>query len=202
MDAPKQPPIPAERPETLARRVELAVEHGLWGARLLTFLAVLASLAASIAMYYITIVDAGLLFHHVLSYGDPAKLAAERAELRAETITHVVEVVDGFLLATVLLIFALGLYELFISPLDPARGSRFYSKVLVIRDLDDLKSRLGKVVVMILIVKLFESGLDMKLTTPLDLLTFAGAVALIGVALYVSHSHALPGAHRDSERGH
>jgi uncharacterized membrane protein YqhA len=38
-------------------------------------------------------------------------------------VAHTVGSIDGFLLATILLIFALGLYELFISDIDEAQNS-------------------------------------------------------------------------------
>ena len=43
-----------------------------------------------------------------------------------------VEAVDGYLLGAIMMIFALGLYELFVSDLDVARNHRASSKVLVI----------------------------------------------------------------------
>jgi uncharacterized membrane protein YqhA len=41
-----------------------------------------------------------------------------RKELKIEMVAHAVGAIDGFLLATILLIFSLGLYELFISDID------------------------------------------------------------------------------------
>jgi len=40
---------------------------------------------------------------------------------------------------------------------------------LVINSLDDLKSRLAKVILMIMIVTLFEEAINMHIATPLDL---------------------------------
>jgi len=79
------------------------------------------------------------------------------------------------------LIFALGLYELFISKIEQASISENASKILVIRNLDDLKSRLAKVILMILIVKYFEHALNMQFQDPEDLLYFAGGIALLGL---------------------
>ena len=59
---------------------------------------------------------------------------------------------------------------------------------MVIGSLDDLKSRLAKVILMILIVTLFEEALNMKLTSPLDLVYLAASIALIALALYLSHA--------------
>ena len=111
-----------------------------------------------------------------------------RAEYRSGAVTHLVEIIDGYLLATVMLILSLGLYELLIHKIDAASDSEHQSSVLLITSLDDLKSRLAKVVLMILIVKFFEHALSMKFDTPLAMLEFAGGIALIGLALYLSHA--------------
>ncbi len=171
----------------MRQRLEHAVEGVLWNSRLVVFAAVIASLAASLAMFYLVTVDAFYMVTHLWDYASPQLSAAQRAEIRSSTITHVVEIVDGYLLATVLLIFALGLYELFISKIDQAEQAAGASRVLVIRNLDDLKARLGKVVLMILIVKFFQHAVDMSFDTALDLLKLAGGIAGIGLALYLSH---------------
>jgi uncharacterized membrane protein YqhA len=115
-----------------------------------------------------------------------------------------VEVVDGYLLATVMLIFSLGLYELFISDIDQAHGSRASSKILVISNLDDLKGRLAKVILMIMIVTLFEEALNMKLETPIDLIYLGGSITLIALALYFSHAaeHGTAKADESEDQGH
>ena len=167
-------------------KLEHLFENFLWTSRLSVMAAVLASLFSSLAMFYVITVDTISMISHLFNYASldiPARLA-----LRAETITHVVELIDGYLLATVLLIFSFGLYELFISKIEAAESSENSSKVLFINSLDDLKARLAKVVLMILIVKYFEHALTMDFKTPLDLLLFAGGIALIGLALYLSHT--------------
>ncbi len=167
--------------------LERVFEGVLWNSRLVVLLAVVASLLTAFALFYMATVDATILVHHLLFYASPELTPELRAELRSGSITHVVEVVDGYLLATVLLIFALGLYELFISKIDPAEQSENASKILLIHSLDDLKVRLAKVILMILIVRFFEYALDLSFTTSLDLLEFAGGIALLGLALFLSH---------------
>jgi len=162
-------------------------ETFLWRSRLVVMLAVIASLASAMAMFYMATVDAWYMISHLLHYASPDLTGAERIQLRSETVTHVVEMVDGFLLATVLLIFSLGLYELFIGKIDLAMNAENSSQVLVIESLDDLKGRLAKVVLMILIVRYFEYALGMSFDTPMDLLQFAGGISLLGLALYLSH---------------
>ncbi len=170
------------------KKLEYFFEGGLWGSRYVVLLAVISSLATSVAMFYIATVDAFYMILHMLDYGSPAMEPEVRSELRAKSITHIVEIVDAYLLATVLLIFALGLYELFISRIDQAGSDESASKVLFITSLDDLKGRLAKVILMILIVKFFEYAIEMKFESPLDLLYLAGGITLIGAAIYLSHA--------------
>lgn len=168
--------------------LESVFEGFLWRSRLVVLAAVVASLASALAMFYTATVDAWYMIVHLGDYASPALSTAAREELRATTIAHVVGILDGYLLATVLLIFALGLYELFVSKIDEAERSDMGARVLFIKSLDDLKARLGKVVLMILIVKFFEHALNMHFDRPLDMLYFAGGIALIGLALYLSHT--------------
>ncbi len=168
--------------------VERIFEGGLWKSRYVVLSAVIASLAAAFAMFFIATVDAFYTVIHLSGYASPALETAARAELRAETVTHIVEIVDGYLLATVLLIFSLGLYELFISDIDEASSDKASSRILFITSLDDLKVRLAKVILMILIVRFFEHAIKMGFDTPLDLVYLAIGIALIGLALYLSHA--------------
>ena len=168
--------------------IESLFESFLWNSRLMVIAAVLASLAAAVAVLYMASIDAWIMISHLGEYMSPALDAEARAKLRATTVTHVVEIIDGYLLATVLLIFALGLYELFISKIEQASESEGSSRILVIKNLDDLKGRLAKVILMILIVKYFEHALNMEFKDAKDLLYFAGGIALLGLALFLSHA--------------
>ena len=60
-----------------------------------------------------------------------------------------VQVMDGFLIASALLIFALGLYELFV-------GSLTLPAWLLVQDFESLKSKLAGVIVMVLAVAFLE----------------------------------------------
>lgn len=185
--------------------IEKLFEGLLWRSRYVVLFAVVASMAAAFAIFYMATVDVYYLVSHILHYADASLTAEIRKALHDETITHVVEVVDGYLLATVMLIFGLGMYELFISDIDEAQNSRASSAILVIHSLDDLKQRLAKVIIMIMIVTIFELALKLKVEATLDLLYLAGAVALIGLALYLTHAadgHGGQSAERESEKSH
>ncbi|HHH38127.1 MAG TPA: YqhA family protein, partial [Sedimenticola sp.] len=138
-------------------------------------------------LFYMAIVDAWYMMMELLHYASPGLDAAARAALRSQTVAHTVEIVDGFLLATFMLIFGMGLYELFVSRIDQAMATETASRVLAIHSLDDLKTRLAKVVLMILVVRFFEYALGMNFETPFDLLQFGGGIALVGLALYLAH---------------
>lgn len=168
--------------------IENLLEGSLWNSRFVIFLAVLGSLFASFAIFYMATVDVVLLVQHTFHYADASMTDEARKVLHDSTVSHIVEVVDGYLLAVVLLIFSLGLYELFISDIDQAHGSKASSKILVINSLDDLKSRLAKVILMIMIVTLFEEAINMHVSQPIDLVYMGGSIALIALALYWSHA--------------
>jgi uncharacterized membrane protein YqhA len=169
------------------KELEKMFEGMLWNSRLVVVVAVLSTMAGAFALFYMATVDAFYLVTHLLHYASPEMDAAARTVARGQTVTHVVEIVDGYLLATFLLIFSMGLYELFISKIDQAEQAENASKVLTIHSLDDLKTRLAKVVLMILVVRFFEYALGMGFKTPFELLQFAAGIALLGLALYLAH---------------
>lgn len=169
------------------KKLEHLFEGALWQSRFVVLFAVIASLATAFVMFFVATVDAWFLVGHMLDYTSSELTGDARAVFRSTTVTHVVEIIDGYLLGTVLLIFALGLYELFISRIEQAEKSETASSVLIIHSLDDLKGRLAKVILMILIVKYFEHAVSMNFATPMDLLYLAGGIALIGVALFLTH---------------
>jgi uncharacterized membrane protein YqhA len=174
-------------------RLERAFEWILWNSRVAVIVAVVASLLVGFGALWVSTVDAFTLLAHMTHYHEAsasgiaeAGIAGQDA-LRSTIVAHVVAVVDGYLLAAIMLIFALGLYELFVSRIDVAEGSEFASRVLLIRSLDDLKDRLAKVVLLMLVVKFFEIAIGVKIERPLDLLYLAVGIALVSTALWLSH---------------
>ncbi|MDO7597903.1 MAG: YqhA family protein [Pseudomonadota bacterium] len=168
--------------------IEKVFETLLWNSRFVVIIAVVVSLITAFAMFYMASVDAFYLVIHLGDYLSPDLIGEARKDFRAEAVTHVVEVIDGYLLATVLLIFSLGLYELFISKIEQAEESETSSSVLAIHSLDDLKTRLGRVIIMILIVNFFEHAISMDFHGAIELLALSGGIALIGVTLYLTHA--------------
>ncbi|BBP45071.1 hypothetical protein THMIRHAS_04440 [Thiosulfatimonas sediminis] len=165
-------------------RVEKSVEYALWNSRFVVMVAVVASLLTAFAIFYITMIDVFYTISHLAHYHQLDD--AGRADLKALTVAHAVSSVDGFLLGAIMLIFSLGLYELFISKIDLAKGNNT-SKILIINSLDDLKDKLAKVILMILVVMFFEQAIFLKPTGPLELLYYALAIMLVALALFLSH---------------
>lgn len=160
-------------------------EKLLWNSRFMVLSAVISSLLLSLLLFTITAIDVVELLSHTQDYITTS--SESRKSLRILMVAHTVGAIDGFLLATILLIFSLGLYELFISELDEAKNSGQSSKVLVINSLDDLKSKLAKVILMILVVTFFEVSLSMKIVNPLDLVYFSLGILMVSLALYFGH---------------
>lgn len=181
-------------------RLERAFEAVIWNSRFVVLFAVAGSLVASLGMFWVATVDTVLMIGHLAGYADPSISTGARKAVHDETVTHVVEIVDAYLLAAVLLIFALGLYELFVSRIDAAKQA---GRVLFVRSLDDLKNRLGKVILMILVVTFFERVVAVPTRSAIDLLSFAGGVALVAGALWLSHASEAPagGAAGEEDRG-
>jgi uncharacterized membrane protein YqhA len=176
--------------------LEQVFESILFNSRIIVIFAVIGSLVSSLVMFLhgVTVIIGSVsqFLHDPMGHGEHGD------ELSIALISSV----DAFLFATVLLIFAMGIYELFISRIDPAsRHSDSRPNWLEIHSLDDLKGALGKVILMILIVRLFETAVKMQYTEPLHLLWLALCVLFVSVALSLRtaghelekpHGHAPP----------
>lgn len=92
-------------------------------------------------------------------------------------LVRVLSTIDVFLLATVLLVITVGLWELFVSDLDVPDW-------LEISSLDDLKKKLADVIVLVVAIKALEKFTTAK--KPADALQYCLAAALIVVSLALS----------------
>jgi uncharacterized membrane protein YqhA len=163
--------------------LEQFFEKILWNSRFVVLLAVISSLLLSILMFVIATVDVFSLVMHIGDYF----VAIDKSAFKNELVAHSVGAIDSFLLATILLIFSLGLYELFISKIEAAEKSEQSSQVLMINSLDDLKEKLAKVILMVLVVTFFEISLKMTFSTPLELIYFALGILFVALALYFTN---------------
>ena len=85
------------------------------------------------------------------------------------------------------MIFGFGIYELFISKIDIARKNLDVT-ILEIENLDELKQKIIKVIIMVLIVTFFERVLQMSydtFSTPMDMLWFAVSIFALSFGVYL-----------------
>jgi uncharacterized membrane protein YqhA len=187
------PRAPHRTPHAAAARIGVKqlqrfFEGVLWNSRFLTLVAVVASLIGALVMFAVAGLDVLALAGQVGRYANQALPAAEHHALRAQIVANVAQFIDGFLFALVLIIFALGIYELFIGRIEAAEHSELAERILVIDSLDELKNKLAKVIFLILIVRYFEYALDTDIKTPLELLSLAAGILFIAVAIYLTKS--------------
>lgn len=141
----------------------------LANSRFLILLAVLGSLLAAATLVVYGVVEVGQLVVEVVQAGAVSSKGAKALALAF------IEIVDLFLLGTVLYIIALGLYELFID------DRLVVPAWLEIRNLDDLKDKLAGVVVVVMAVLFL--GQVVTWDGQRDLLGYGVAVALVIAAL-------------------
>lgn len=178
--------------------LEEAFETALFSCRFLVMVPVLGILAASVVMFFkgcVEVVQGVRAFWSVGFSLTPTPLDDN------SVILSFIPAVDNYLFATILLIISMALYELFISEIDPkSRKDQTRPNWLKVDDLDDLTSRIGEVVIMILIVNFFRQSFSVSYQRPVDLLILGGAVLLISGSLVVAH-HVSDKRRRISEKG-
>ena len=170
-------------------------ENTLYASRYLSLLAVIGALLSSIALF---IRGAFIVYDSIAEFIE--QLHHHHLNDYERLFEELVSSVDVFLFALVLIIFGVGVYELFINKIDPVeRQNDTRPSWLRISSVDDLKSSLGKVILMVLIVSFFKHTLEIakEAWDPKALLYLGIGILLISAALYLTHkSHA---SHEGSE---
>ena len=169
------------------RAIGYAFEAALWQSRFLTLIAVITSFLMWLLMLYITTVDAFFLVLSVSGYTDPTLDLEARTNFRAQMISGVVSIIDGYLIASALFIFTVGLYRQFIGNVRKAEGTDVAGRILDINSFEGLKGRLARVIVLILVVKFLQQALGLQYETTLDLILLGLSILTIGGAIYLSH---------------
>ncbi len=166
----------------MLKKIELAFEWILWQSRFIIVFASLASIISAIVLVGLGSTDVWLILtemFHTIFHGGHME--------HSSVITHIISAIDSYLIATVLLIFGIGLYELFVSKIEFAEKDQISSRILVIHSLDELKEKIAKVVIMVLIVTFFKYAVSFKYSSGLDLLMLAVGIFLISMAVYFTH---------------
>ena len=95
--------------------------------------------------------------------------------MHSDAVGLIIGAIDLYLMALVFFIFSFGIYELFISEIDGIKNTR-QARVLEVHSLDQLKDKIGKVIVMVLVVNFFQRVLHAKFTTPLEMAYLAVSI--------------------------
>ena len=161
---------------------ERLFERALWATRLVVILAVMAIVVLAFGAFYYALVDLTYLLGLLADYASLAP--SERSAARDEGVTTIVKSLDGFFVGALLLIVAFGLYELFVGRIEDAESSEVGARLLKITSLEDLKERVGKLVVLILAVEFFQRALRLSYESALEILYLAAAILLVSGGLY------------------
>ena len=163
--------------------LERVSEKILWNTRFIVLLAVLFSILSAISLFVFGSIE---IFHAIINDNPLVNDGAGHKEM----LYKMISAVDLYLIGIVLLIFGFGIYELFISKIDIAREDLSVT-ILEIENLDELKNKIIKVIVMVLIVSFFERVLKMSdsYSSSMDMLWFAISIFAISFGVYYLKKH-------------
>jgi len=163
--------------------IERVFEGTLWSTRFFVLLAVVFSMVGGILLFIVASADVigvvKLVFNVYINHIHPENF-------HEILVSELIGAVDLYLIAIVLFLFGFGLYELFISQIDIAKKSPA-SRVLEIHSLDELKDKLAKVIIMVLMVGFFKRAMNTTYGNAMDMLSLAASIFLIALAFYFMH---------------
>jgi len=162
--------------------LENIFERALWGTRFMVLLAVIFGLLGAVALFIVASFDIYDTAKYVLTtYIDHLHPEA----FHENVVGGIIGGVDLYLIGVVMLLFSFGLYELFISDIDVAKEDKTReNKILSIHSLDQLKDKISKVIVMVLVVGFFQKVGHTEYNGALDMLYFAVSITAVAVGLY------------------
>ena len=161
--------------------LEKLFESLMWKTRLFILLAVVFGLIGAIVLFIVASVD----IYEVLTYTfNVYANGLHPNDFHEVIVSKIIGAVDLYLIAIVMLIFAFGIYELFISKIEAAENKVTGNNILAISSLDQLKDKIAKVIIMVLVVGFFQRVLHMEYTSALEMLYFAISIMVLAIGLY------------------
>ncbi len=163
--------------------IEKLFEGAIWQSRFIVILAVIFGLVGAVVLFVVASMDiwevAAYTFNTIATNAHPD-------HFHEDIVAGIIGAVDLYLIAVVMLIFSFGIYELFISKIDAAcnEDEENCSTILAIHSLDQLKDKIAKVIVMVLVVSFFQKVLHTNFATPLEMLYFALSITALAVGLF------------------
>jgi len=162
--------------------MERIFESGLWASRFMVLLAVVFGLIGAIILFAVASVDIFSTAKFVLT---TYMTHAHPANFHEDVVGGIIGAVDLYLIGVVMLLFSFGLYELFISEIDAAKDEEGQqNKILAIHSLDQLKDKISKVIVMVLVVGFFQKVGHTQYNGALDMFYFALSITAVAVGLF------------------
>lgn len=159
--------------------VEKIFEGAIWRSRFIVILAVVFGLIGAIILFVVASFDIASItsytYHGLFAHPHPENF-------HENIVAAIIGAVDLYLIAVVMFIFSFGIYELFISHIDEAEG---HGQILAISSLDQLKDKIAKVIVMVLVVNFFQRVLHTKFSTPEEMMYFAFSITALSAGLYL-----------------
>ena len=162
--------------------LERIFESGLWSTRFIVVLAVIFGLIGAVVLFLVASVDIFTTAKYVIT---TYLTGAHPEKFHQDVVGGIIGAVDLYLIGVVMLLFSFGLYELFISDIDAAKNETGEeNKILAIHSLDQLKDKISKVIVMVLVVGFFQKVGYTQYTGALDMLYFALSITAVAVGLF------------------
>lgn len=166
--------------------MEKLFESFLWNSRLILLIGVISCVLTGMSLIVLGAAEVYQLLENLFCY----LVGHEHGVSRDKLVLLVIEILDTFLLSSILYIFSFGLYELFISSID--NKTNHQSQAFKIASIDELKAKLGNVVVMLLVIKVFSYSVEIKPSNMLEMLYLAFIVLLVAVSLWLGHPKKRP----------
>ncbi len=166
--------------------LEKIFEGIIWRSRFVVILSVVFGLLGAIVLFIIASLD---IYHISIFTLKSLITGSHPPKLHENLVSVIIGAVDLYLIAVVLFIFAFGLYELFISEIDEAESDEKANRILQIHSLDQLKDKIAKVIVMVLIVNFFQRVLHTEYNGAKEMLYFALSIFALALGLYFLHKN-------------
>ncbi|MDC3306054.1 YqhA family protein [Flavobacteriales bacterium] len=154
-------------------------ERGLWSSRYIVVLAVVFSVISAMSLFLIGSYEIVYTLIH-----DSPLSASHQGHSHSKLMSKIIGAIDLYLIGVVLLIFGFGIYELFISRIDVARKNTDVT-ILEVKNIDDLKNKIIKVIIMVLIVTFFKKVLDMNYNSPVEMMYFAVSIFALSFGVFL-----------------
>lgn len=164
-------------------------ESIIWRSRKFIYIAVVTGLIASLMMIIVGAITVLWDISHFMGIFSLNTTDTQFEHIQKILTINAVSAMDVFLIATVLYIFSIALYEIFVrkmKSISSADEASHDTSELVVKSLDELKEKLVKVILIVLVVTFFKSAISMEYKTVYDLLCFSLAVLVIAFAIFLS----------------